>query len=66
MDLEPHHPIIQRYFNNLIKSVHESSEAFQTGYYYENSPEEQAITEIHQLENSKASKMINLNIKHRV
>lgn len=66
MPLEPHYPIIQRFFNNLINSVREPSEALQAGYEYDSSNEEEAITEIHQLENSKACQMVNLNIKNRI
>ncbi len=56
---------VQRYFHDLMSAVQESSELLYTGYY-EDPPEDEKITEIHQLETSKASQLINLNIKYRV
>ena len=65
MPLDSNHPIVQRYFNDLITTVQEPSAPLHGGYHESASQDEQ-ITEIHQLENSKASQMVNLNIKHRV
>jgi len=65
MPLESRHPIIQRHFNHLMNSVQEPSEALHAGYYFD-PDEEEAITEIHRLESSKASQMVHLNIKNRV
>ncbi len=65
MPLESHYPIVQRYFNNLMTSVQEPSAPLHGGYHESASQDEQ-ITEIHRLENSKACQMVNLNVKQRV
>ncbi|MBM3857866.1 MAG: hypothetical protein FJ390_07920 [Verrucomicrobia bacterium] len=66
MPLESHYPVVQSQFHQLMNSVQEPSEPLHAGYYSDADGEEEAITEIHQLENSKAAQMLNLNIKHRV
>ncbi len=66
MPLESHYPIVQHYFDGLMNSVQHSSPSLYAGDYYGSSHEEEALTEIHHLESSKASQMIHLNIKHRV
>ena len=65
MPIKSDHFIVQRYFNNLMSAVQEPSETLHAGYH-ESAPQDEQITEIHRLENSKASQLINLNIKQRV
>ncbi|MBX9577787.1 MAG: hypothetical protein K2W97_04855 [Chthoniobacterales bacterium] len=64
MPLESHYPVMQRYFNDLMSTVQEPSEPLHAGYH-ESAPQDEQITEIHRLENSKACQMVNLNVKHR-
>ena len=65
MPLESNNPIVQRYFNDLMSTVQEPAEPLHAGYHESDSQDEQ-ITEIHRLENSKACQMVNLNVKQRV
>lgn len=65
MPIKSNNLIVQRYFNDLMSAVQEPLELLYGGYY-DGAPEDEKITEIHRLENSKASQMVNLNIKQRV
>ena len=65
MNLEFNYPIVQRYFNDLMTTVQAASAPLHGGYHESASQDEQ-ITEIHRLENSKASQIVNFNIKQRV
>ncbi|MCX6957431.1 MAG: hypothetical protein NT164_02705 [Verrucomicrobiae bacterium] len=64
MPIKSDYFIVQRYFNNIMSAVQEPSEPLHAGYH-ESTPQDEQI-EIHRLENSKASPMVNLNIKQRI
>lgn len=64
MPLESRPPLVSNYLSRSISYIEEPSEMLRYGYYTDS--DEEPITEIHQLENSKASLLVNLNIKYRI
>ena len=64
MNLKFNTAVAQYSFYHLMTTVQKPAELFKGEQYYPSS-EDQQITEMHRLENSKASKMVHLNVRHR-